>query len=152
MNKKHQRESYQDLLKWGREEGGGFRSSSYNIYMNYQTCVYILVISTVQPSFCSSTPNPNVLVYSLLNRVSCVPACQLGIRASMVYVSTCLGANVSKACQLLISTCQCVNKHANVPLGVPVFQLGTPTCQFLKLRCQRSKKGANFSSTSLKKC
>ena len=90
MNNKHQRESYQDLLKWGREEGGGFRSSSYNIYMNYQTCVYILVISTVQPSFCSSTPNPNVLVYSLLNRVSCVPACQRGLRVNvLVYQKAC---------------------------------------------------------------
>ena len=44
-------------------------------------------------------------------------------------------ANVPKACQLLIFTRQRVNKRANairranVPNGVPIFQLGVPTCQ-----------------------
>ena len=44
------------------------------------------------------------------------------IRASVVYVPTCQCANVSKACQFLIFTCQRAK-------GVPVIQLGVPTCQ-----------------------
>ena len=52
--------------------------------MNYQTCVYSLVVSTVQPSFCRSTPNANVLVQSLLNRVSRVPAYQRGLHANVL--------------------------------------------------------------------
>ena len=35
------------------------------------------------------------------------------IHANVVYVATCLRANVLKACQLLIFTCQRANKHAN---------------------------------------
>ena len=54
-----------------------------------------------------------------------------GIRASVVYVPMCQRANVPKASQLLIFTCQCTT---NVPTcqrdkGVPIFQLGVPTRQ-----------------------
>ena len=40
-------------------------------------------------------------------------ACKRGLRA-----------NVPKACQHVILTCQRANKHANVPNDVPIFQLG----------------------------
>ena len=57
------------------------------------------------------------------------------LRASMVYVPTCLRDNVPKVCQFLIFMCQRANKRvirlasvsiwrANVPNGVPIFQLG----------------------------
>ena len=42
---------------------------------------------------------------SLLDRVSCVPACQRGL---------------------------CVNKRDNEPYGVPLFQLGVLMCQTFK--------------------
>ena len=71
---------------------------------------------------------------SLLNRVSCVPC--------MPPWSTCLRANVPKACQHFIFTCQRANKRANVPntcqffilacqpaKDVPIFETGVPTCQ-----------------------
>ena len=75
----------------------------------------------------------SVLV-SLLNHVPCVLACQRGLRAN-VLASQCglpanvPGANVRQACQLLIFTCQRANKLANVPYGVPMFQLDLPMCQ-----------------------
>ena len=43
------------------------------------------------------------------------------IRASVVYVPTCPRANVPKACQLLIFTCQRAT-------GVPIFPLRVATC------------------------
>ena len=71
---------------------------------------------------------------SLLNHMSSLPMCQRGLRAnvlaaSVVYVLTCLCVNLPKAWQLLIFTYQRANKRANVPYGVPMFQLGMPTCQ-----------------------
>ena len=63
-----------------------------------------------------------------------------------------LYANVPNTCELLIFTCQCANKHANIPVclrcanywtwrvkDVPVFQLGvwTKLCakQVIKVNC-----------------
>ena len=40
---------------------------------------------------------------SLLNRVPCVPACQSGLRANVLYVPTCLRTSV-----ICVSTCQSV--------------------------------------------
>ena len=51
--------------------------------------------------------------------IACVHAMR-AMRASVVYVPTCPRANVPKACQHLIFTCQ----HANVPIKVP------NVCQF----------------------
>ena len=72
-------------------------------------------------------------IYDNLINVVYVPTC---LRASVVYVPTCLHAKVPKTCQVLTFMCQratrCGNVstwHANVPNGVPVFQLGVPTCQ-----------------------
>ena len=98
---------------------------------------------------------------SLLNRMSSLPTCQRGLRAnvlaaSVVYVLTCFCANLPKACQLLIFTYQRSNKRATVPYGVPMFQLGMPTCQMVfqcfNLACQRLKRCANFSNIPLTKC
>ena len=65
---------------------------------------------------------------SLLNGVPCVPA-----------FSTCLCANIPKACQHFIFMCQCANKRANMPKAYQFFNLacqthtnfqtGVPTCQ-----------------------
>ena len=82
---------------------------------------------------------------SLLIHEPNVPTCQRDLRASVVYVPTCLRtsavptclcANVPKACQLLMCTCQRAIRGANVstwranfstwlanePKGVPNFQ------------------------------
>ena len=78
---------------------------------------------------------------SLLNRVSCLPVCQRGLRATMLACQHGLRANLPKAYQLLIFTCQRTIRHAivsswraKVPNGVPIFQLGLPNwqkvCQF----------------------
>ena len=57
----------------------------------------------------------------------CMPTC---FRASVVCVKTYLCANVPKACQLFIFTCQRAIRRAivstrrcNVPKGVPIFQI-----------------------------
>ena len=62
-----------------------------------------------------------------------VPTC---LRASVVYVSRCLLTNVPKASQLLIFTWQRAKRRtnvstwrANMPNGVPIFQLGVQSCQ-----------------------
>ena len=52
------------------------------------------------------------------------------LHASMVYVSTCLCANMPKACQRLMFT----------------FQFCHTACQCFNLECQRAKWYANFSS------
>ena len=81
-----------------------------------------------------------------------VPTCS---RTSVVYVPMCLHANVPKAGQILIYTCQRPNKRANMPYGVPMFKLDVPTCQtvcqFFNLACQRAKRRANFSNISFTK-
>ena len=51
------------------------------------------------------------------------------LRARAAYVPTCLHANLSEACQVLIFTCQRTNKRANVPYGVPAFELGVSMSQ-----------------------
>ena len=58
-----------------------------------------------------------------------VPMC---LRASVVYVATCLRGNVPKACQFLIFTC----RRASVPMA----------CQCFNLACQCAKWCANFST------
>ena len=47
------------------------------------------------------------------------------LRAKRAYMPTCLRASVVyvPTCQLLIFTCQRANKRANVPYGVPMFQV-----------------------------
>ena len=76
----------------------------------------------------------------MLNCAPCVPACQRGLRANVLAyqrglranVLTCqrgLHAYVPKACHVLIFTCQHANERANVPNGVPTFQIGVSTCQ-----------------------
>ena len=86
---------------------------------------------------------------SLLNRLPCVPAW-----------STCPRANVPKACQLFIFTCQRANKHANVPkacqflnsvrTNVPIFHPGVPTSQrawqFFSFACQKACQIFNYFS------
>ena len=80
---------------------------------------------------------------SLLNCVPCVSACQ---RASVVYMPTCLRANVPKGCQVPVS-------RANVPKIVPTCHKACQTaCQFFNLACQRAKEHANFSNIPLTKC
>ena len=76
---------------------------------------------------------------SLLNRVRCVSACERVLRASMLVCQCTWRANVPKACQLLIFTCQRVIRRSivlswrvNVRNGVLIFQLDVPTCQFFK--------------------
>ena len=54
---------------------------------------------------------------NLINLVPYVPARQCGLRASVVYVPTC---QKSASFSFL---------RANVPIDVPIFQLGVPTCQ-----------------------
>ena len=66
-----------------------------------------------------------------------MPTC---LSASAVYMPTCLHANTPKAYQLLIFICQHSNKHANIPSGIPMFQLDVSTCQ----------KHANFSKIYFK--
>ena len=71
---------------------------------------------------------------SLLNHIPSVPTCQRGLRANVFACQlglhgTCLRAKVPKACQLVILLCQRANKCANVLYGVPMFQIGMPTCQ-----------------------
>ena len=66
-----------------------------------------------------------------------MPTC---LSASVVYMPTCLHANTPKAYQLLIFICQHSNKHANIPSGIPMFQLDVSTCQ----------KHANFSKIYFK--
>ena len=63
------------------------------------------------------------------------------IRASVIYVPTRLRANVPKTCQLLIFTCQRVNKRASVP----------KVCQFFKLACQHGKSRAIFFNFACQK-
>ena len=72
------------------------------------------------------------------------------IRASVVYLSTCLRVNVPKECQVLIFTCQRANQHASVPKASRFFNLACQSpkaCQFFKLACQ-CVKGVPFFSTS----
>ena len=62
------------------------------------------------------------------------------IRASVVYLSTCLRVNVPKECQVLIFTCQRANQHASVPKASRFFNLACQSpkaCQFFKLACQK---------------
>ena len=58
---------------------------------------------------------------SLLNLVPCMPLCQRGLCANVLVCQHGLHANMPKACQLLIFTCQHANKRANVPYGMPMF-------------------------------
>ena len=67
-----------------------------------------------------------------------------------------LRVKVPKALQLLIFTCQRVNKHANVPKACNLFHLACQrvnvlkACQFFNLACQRAKRGTNFSTIFIK--
>ena len=72
-----------------------------------------------------------VLVQFTCQRVNFSKACQLLIFTCQPAkkLANVLRANLSKAYQLLIFTCQLANKPANVPYGVPMFQLGVQTCQ-----------------------
>ena len=79
---------------------------------------------------------------------------QMGLPNRVPWVHTCpcgLRANVPKACQLLVFTCQC----ANVPKTCWFFNLAcqrSKVCQFFKLACQHGK-GVPFCSTSrAKRC
>ena len=71
---------------------------------------------------------------------ACVPTWSTCERACVVYVPTCLRAKSVPSFHFYMPTwqitCQrairCANVstcHANVPNGVPIFQLGMPTCQ-----------------------
>ena len=64
---------------------------------------------------------------------ACVPTC---LPASVVYVPTCLRANVPKACQVLIFTCK---RAKNVSTC-------HKACQCFNLACQHDKRRANFST------
>ena len=57
----------------------------------------------------------------ILSHVDFSKSCAM--RASVVYAPTRQRASVSKACQLLIFTCQRVNKPANVPKACQIFQI-----------------------------
>ena len=74
------------------------------------------------------------------------------MRANKVYVPTCLRASVVyvPTCQKRANfffTCQRANNRANVPNGMPIFQLGVPTCQkacqFFKHSSYETRRG-NF--------
>ena len=83
-------------------------------------------------------------------------ACQRGLRTKVIACQRGLCANVPKAFQLLIFTCQRTIKRGNVPYRVSVFNLA---CQRAKCRAsfstwhsnQRAKRRANFSNI-LTKC
>ena len=77
----------------------------------------------------------------MLNRVSCV--------SYIPAWSTSQRANVPKACQLLIFTCQRANKRAK---GVPIFRQRRKACQFFKLACQHAKDVPFFSTSPAKRC
>ena len=66
----------------------------------------------------------------------------------------CLRANVPKRAKFLFFTCQRAKKRANVPYGLPMFQLGMPTCQtacqFFNLACQRPKSVPIFQTFLLR--
>ena len=107
---------------------------------------------------CHRGLHANVLAYQHGLRAN-VLACQRAksVPTSYFYVPTCLRANEPKACQLLIFTCQRVIQRAivlfqraNVPNGVPIFQLDVPTCQFFQTFLLRSAKG-NFYTLLLHK-
>ena len=87
---------------------------------------------------------------SLLNGVLCVPACQRGLRTKVLACQRGLRANVPKAYQFLIFTCQRASERANVPYNVPVFQLNVPKCQkayqCFNLACQRAKRRVSVST------
>ena len=68
------------------------------------------------------------------------------LRARAAYVPTCLHANLSEACQVLIFTCQRTNKRANVPYGVPAFQLGVSVFQLIAPACQKACQCFKHSS------
>ena len=76
-------------------------------------------------------------------------------RASVVYLPTCPRANVPKACQLLILTCQTCHKRTNLPKPCQFFNFAcqrAQACQFFKLACQRGKWRAIFSPSPSKRC
>ena len=79
---------------------------------------------------------------SLLNRMPCMPLCQRGLCANVVYVPTCLCASM-----VYVPTCQ---KHANfsflhasMPINVQMCHMA---CQCFNLACQHAKRCTNFSS------
>ena len=64
------------------------------------------------------------------------------LRVNVLVCQRGLRGNVLQACQLLIFTCQCVEKCANGPYGALMFQLGAQLCW----------KPCHFSNFSLTKC
>ena len=92
---------------------------------------------------------------SLLNHVSCVPACQRSLRVNILTCQCSLCANLL-ACQRGL--------HANVPAFLRAKSMPTsffllanvPTCntacQCSNLTWQRGERRVNFSNISLTKC
>ena len=87
--------------------------------------------------------------------------CQCGSHANVFMCMRRLGVTVPawqvlKTCQPLIFTYQHANKRVNAREGMPMFQLGVPTCkkvcQFFNFVSQRTKRHANFWKIFLLKC
>ena len=79
------------------------------------------------------------------------------MRAIDARVVVCPRANMPKACQLLIFTCQRPNKHAKMPTSqrcanISTWRTNVPNaCQCLSLACQRAKKHTKFSTSPVKR-
>ena len=92
-----------------------------------------------------------VLVQFTCQSVNLSKACQLLILTCQPAKkrANVLRANVSKVYQLLIFTCQLANKPANLPINLPTCHTA---CQCFNLACKRAKTRTNFSNIRFMKC